>query len=355
MKADTRLELDPQVTWLLAVRNGMPHLSETLASIEAQTYLHWQVLAWDNGSDDGTVEELRRWIPERLPGKIVDNRPMPLGESRAHLVQEATTELCAWIDADDINIPHRLELQVSFITAHPGVAAVGGQLTTIDAAGQEVASSGRFALADHDIVCDMLDGPGMAQPAVLFRRSAVLAVGNYRNVGPVNVEDYDLWLRLAARYQLANLRERIIKYRVHDGGSTVIAEREGQLQAATMARFAEHAPVLYGCPKRAAKLLSLREHPFALPPLLKIARHLEGRSGVSMLRTLRASKFTNGANTLLAPGDRLTRSALRLFRMRPLASLHAFVGRVKTRRSASCDRREAPPAQPPKPGGRWAS
>jgi glycosyltransferase involved in cell wall biosynthesis len=47
---------DPPVTWLLAVRNGMPFLPETLASIEAQTYRDWQVLAWDNGSADGTVE-----------------------------------------------------------------------------------------------------------------------------------------------------------------------------------------------------------------------------------------------------------------------------------------------------------
>ena len=55
----------PSVTWLLPVKNGMPYLPETLASIAAQTCGDYQVLAWDNGSTDTTIEELRSWIPSR--------------------------------------------------------------------------------------------------------------------------------------------------------------------------------------------------------------------------------------------------------------------------------------------------
>ncbi|HSK21317.1 MAG TPA: glycosyltransferase [Longimicrobiales bacterium] len=304
----------------------MPYLRETLASIEAQTCRGWQILAWDNGSVDGTVEELNRWIPERLPGKIVTDRPASLGDARAQLVLEAPTELCAWIDADDINAPNRLELQLNFLAANPAVAAVGGQLTVVDAAGRMLPGI-RFALEDHAIVTDMLNGPGLAQPSVLFRRSAVLAVGNYRHVGAVNVEDYDLWLRLAVRYQLANVEESVLRYRVHERSTTVMSERQGRMRKAVMERFAEHAPALYGCTAGEARLLSRRRHPFALPVLIRVARHLRRRSGTSAWATLRSPRFCHGAGRLLAPWDAPTRLALRVLQRRPTLLLRD-VGRA---------------------------
>jgi glycosyltransferase involved in cell wall biosynthesis len=63
--------LAPNVTWLLPVKNAMPYLPEALASIEAQTYRNWTVIAWDNGSTDGSLEVLHEWIPSRLPGVVV--------------------------------------------------------------------------------------------------------------------------------------------------------------------------------------------------------------------------------------------------------------------------------------------
>src|SRR5438270_212199 len=106
--------MSERVTWLMPVKNGMPHLPATLQSIEAQTYQNWEVLVWDNGSTDGTLEELQRWIPSRLPGRIVSAEPLSLGTSLARLVEAAETELCARIDADDVNYRERLEKQEEF-------------------------------------------------------------------------------------------------------------------------------------------------------------------------------------------------------------------------------------------------
>lgn len=86
--------MDDRVTCLLPVKNGMPYLPETLASLQRQTREAWAVFAWDNGSTDGTIEELRRWIPSRLPGTVIIDKPMPLGECRAEMVRRASTEFC---------------------------------------------------------------------------------------------------------------------------------------------------------------------------------------------------------------------------------------------------------------------
>ena len=189
----------PLVTWMIPVLNGMPYIRQTLESIQNQTFKNYQVAVWDNGSTDGTVEELRQWIPARLPGRIVSNRPMLLGLARAAMVAECDTELAALIDADDINHPDRLEKQVAFLQDHPEVAAVGTQLNRIDAAGVNHGRLTHYPIDHEQIVQEMLLTNPIGQPSVLFRRSAVAAVGNYHDFSPTHVEDYDLWLRLCRR------------------------------------------------------------------------------------------------------------------------------------------------------------
>lgn len=204
--------MDERVTWLLPVKNAMPYLTEALASIQAQTYRHWQVLAWDNGSTDGSIQELHRWIPSRLPGCVVADRPMGLGTCLAQMVQQASTALCARIDADDVNLPQRLERQVAVMRQQPDVGVVGTNIQFMDAAGLD--RPGAWSVCTHDAeirwrlrFCNALN-----HPTVLFRRSVIQAAGNYRDVVPG--QDYDLWVRVATLGAMANLPGRLVRYRL---------------------------------------------------------------------------------------------------------------------------------------------
>ena len=90
------------VTWLLPVLNAMPHLREALRSIEDQTDTDAEILAWDNGSSDGSVEELQAWIPSRIPGRVVTGRPPSVGGSLRDMMLAVDTPLCARMDGDDV-------------------------------------------------------------------------------------------------------------------------------------------------------------------------------------------------------------------------------------------------------------
>src|SRR5579863_7830623 len=103
------------VTWLISTKQSMPFLPLTLESIANQTYRNQKILAWDDCSTDGSLEELRRWIPSRIPGRIFAGKSLRLGPCLAYLVEQADTELCARIDGDDIAYPHRLERQVAYM------------------------------------------------------------------------------------------------------------------------------------------------------------------------------------------------------------------------------------------------
>lgn len=194
----------------MPVRNGMPYLRETLASIAGQTYKNQSILVWDNGSTDGSLQELRRWIPSHIPGRIITGTPLPVGPSRAALIRMAETELCAVMDHDDVTLPQRLELQVAFLLEHPEAAVVGGQADIID---EDNVLCGRWTYKTDDAHTRWMTRwhAQLSHSSVLYRRSAVLAAGNYRDVRPD--DDLDLWMRLAAVGEIRNLPETLVLYR----------------------------------------------------------------------------------------------------------------------------------------------
>jgi|GEM_PF-541928 len=298
-----------RVTWLIPVLNGMPYLPETLASIEAQTYKNWEVLIWDNGSTDGTLEELEKWIPNRLPGKIFTGEPHGVGGSLKRLVEECKTEFCARIDADDINLPERLEQQVKFLIAHPDVAVVGSQMYYIDEKGDLGESLYNVPLQHNDIVHTMLSSNCIAHPSIMFRRSAILEIGNYKELP--NVEDYDLWLRVATCFKIANLDKSLVKYRRHDKSATQLAIREKRIRKLEDDCFCKNAPALFGITESEAILLRERSHPFAILLLLKIAKHLkESKNNTSLNSCFSYDTFLQASKQHIAPKDVLSRVIL---------------------------------------------
>ncbi len=209
-------ETQPCVTWLLSVKNSLPFLRQTLESIRCQTYQNHKLLVWDDCSTDGTLEELERWVPAIIPGKILSGRSLRLGASLAFLVEQADTELCARIDGDDVNLPQRLERQVAFMQAHPEVGVLGSMTEHIDEHGHQ-RPGWYYPVQDAEIRWRSRWQTSFCHPTVMFRRSAVLAAGNYRDF---QVEDFDLWVRMSLVTEFHNLSEPLVQYRRYSSSLT---------------------------------------------------------------------------------------------------------------------------------------
>jgi hypothetical protein len=163
-----------------------------------------------------SIEELKAWIPGRIPGKVLTGPALGLGRSLAFLVEEADTELCARMDGDDINAPERLERQVEFMLAHPQVGVLGSYARIIDRDGQETGAVDKRETDDAEVRWLTRYACRLRHPSVMFRRSVVLAAGNYRDVifeRDGTYEDWDLWLRLAKITEMRNLPEALLYYR----------------------------------------------------------------------------------------------------------------------------------------------
>jgi glycosyltransferase involved in cell wall biosynthesis len=128
-------------------------------------------------------------------------------------LQMATSEFVARMDGDDISLPGRLRAQVDFLRANPEVAVVGCQAIRIDE--HEVPTGVMAGLTDQGAIKRrLLTRNPLTHPSIMFRRSAVLEVGGYSTTA-LTLEDYDLYVRLASKYEIANLPATYLNYRVH--------------------------------------------------------------------------------------------------------------------------------------------
>lgn len=230
----------PVLTVLLPVKNAMPYLTAALQSLADQTFSRFSILAWDNGSTDGSIEELHKWIPHKLPGRVITDQPLGLGASLARMVMAAPTDLCARADADDINLRDRLSLQFNFLRSHPDVGVLGSNMQLIDEAGNNLLGSWHVVTQDADIRWRLRFCNAVNHPTVMFRRCAVLAAGNYRDLTPA--QDYDLWLRLVPLTRFANLAAPLVGYRRH---SASIQATHPESRQANHAIAQQHAALLF--------------------------------------------------------------------------------------------------------------
>ncbi|RMG09939.1 MAG: glycosyltransferase [Planctomycetota bacterium] len=238
------------MSWLMPVRNAMPYLPAALESIARQTYCDAEVLAWDNGSTDGSREVLSAWVGERLPGRAFLDRPLALGASRARLVEESKGEYLAFLDADDVAEPSRLARQVAVLDASPELVAVGSAARIIDGEGRSTGETWRYPTDPREARWELFFANCLVTSSVLARRAAILAAGNFRALDAG--EDYELWLRLLERGEVRSLPEPLVRYRRHP--KSVSSASSGAERAARARRLARaHAARLFpGVPRAQA-------------------------------------------------------------------------------------------------------
>lgn len=307
----------PSVSCIIPVLNGMPYLPEALASLENQTFKDFEVLVWDNGSTDGTLELLRQSIPHRLPGRVFTGEPHSLGNSLRRLCEVAESPLLARMDADDICETNRFELQAAFLRDHPEVSMVASERTCIDETGLVVPARTAYPLQHSDILHATLRAPRIVHPTVLMRRQAAMEAGNYRDLSSPDCaywsEDYDMWLRFLSRYRAITLPEPLLRYRYNPGGLTESEMRLKRAANARRAAWCANAAAFAGITNAdTAMRLWDKQLCFSLPVLNVIARHFAKRDGISPSRRWGMKSFRKAASSFVRKEDLITRLWLKL-------------------------------------------
>ena len=207
------------VTILLPVLELDEFFFQTLESILAVDYTNLELLIVHDCQTEH--EDDFRGLEGRVEGRgmklTICHSLVPGLASTLNLgLNIASHEYVCRIDADDLITPSRIKKQVEYLNENPNVAVIGGQLRFMNQDGEISERYSDYPTTPEDTKLKLLTGCFIAHPAVMFRKSAVLAVGGYRTFFKT-AEDYDLWLRVIEFRDISNLPDVVTIYRQHEG------------------------------------------------------------------------------------------------------------------------------------------
>ncbi|MGN7999452.1 glycosyltransferase family 2 protein [Sphingomonas sp. 22176] len=240
----------PILSVVMATYNGAALLPETLASLQAQSFGDWELVAVDDGSRDDTVAVLRgagdpriRVIESAVNGGPVVARNRAFAAARGRYI--------AGLDQDDLCLPERFARQVAWLDAHPETVLVS---TATDCLVEGRVRAGQWVRPLTPGLIDwlMLVQNPLVWSSVLFRADAARRLEIFERPECRYVEDFDLYHRLRAFGRIDQIDTVLTLYRQHAGGAsqvfngTMTAHAEALLRARHRALLGEGAPDIAG-------------------------------------------------------------------------------------------------------------
>lgn len=202
----------PTVSVILTVFNGENFLPLAVESVLGQTFADFELIIVDDGSTDGTPDQLRAVDDPRL--RVIRNsvnKGLPAALNIG--IDAATAVYCAFLDHDDIALPTRLQCQVDYLQSHPATGMIGSAIEAIDDSGN-VLKTIKMPLDSIAVRwMGLLDCP-MRQSS-LFGRTEVVMRHRYSTDFPF-YPDWDFVMRVARDTGVCNLPEALVQYRRHN-------------------------------------------------------------------------------------------------------------------------------------------
>ncbi len=188
----------PRVSVIIPTYNRRDFVREAIASVCAQTYRDFELIVVDDGSTDGTariVEEFRQGRADSIQYIFQTNQGV--SAARNHGVFRSSGELLAFLDSDDVWQPEKLATQIAFFNAQPTAQICQTQEVWLRR-GLRVNPRNKHRKSGGDIFLRSLELCLVSPSAVMMQWTLFERMGGFDEQLPA-CEDYDLWLRIAAR------------------------------------------------------------------------------------------------------------------------------------------------------------
>ncbi len=201
----TQKSENPAVSVIIPVFNRAWCLEKTLQSVLDQTFKNFKLIVVDDGSTDGTVALLQQF-PQVQVHRWEDNRGVSAARNRG--IEMARGEWICFLDSDDQWVANKLQVQVDWMQAHPECPACYTDEIWIRN-GVRVNPKNKHRKYSGDIFRHCLPLCIISPSSIMMRASVLEAIGVF-DTDLVACEDYDLWLRLASRYPVEFIPEKLI-------------------------------------------------------------------------------------------------------------------------------------------------
>ena len=203
----------PQVSVIMPAYNAEKYIGEAIESILNQTYKDFELIIVNDASTDSTGSIIKTYAEKDERIVVLENEQnLNIAGSLNRAISAAKGEFLARMDADDIALPERLEIQSKAMQENPKVAVVGNDINLIDENGSVIGYR-HYPTDSKSLKRVIFRYSPFAHPTVLIRTSCLKEVGDYDKTKSPS-EDVDLWFRLGTKFDFMSIPQALLKYRV---------------------------------------------------------------------------------------------------------------------------------------------
>lgn len=220
----------PLVSVVMPVYNAGPFIQRAIESILHQTYTNIEFIIIDDGSTDNSVQIINSFNDTRIVRVFFDTH-LGIVDALNKGIELAKGEFIARMDADDECVLTRFEKQVQFLNQHTDIGLVGSQYIAIGGRRRDLPTT-------HDeVLSHLFNACPFWHPVVMFRANWFKQFGLKYDKNFEFAEDLELWSRVCLVMKTANMPDKLIKYRFHEGTHLKNLPLVGELNKTIRAKY----------------------------------------------------------------------------------------------------------------------
>jgi glycosyltransferase involved in cell wall biosynthesis len=214
----------PLISVVMNGYNSEKYLREAIDSVLNQTWTNWEIVFWDNCSEDRTLDIVESYQDSRIHFYCAPCL-MPLSTGRNEAIQRCEGEWIAFLDCDDIWLSEKLEKQINLLegSSKNNIGLIYARTLSFSESGDEGEAIYKYhnrSLPSGNIFQALLsEGNLVPIVSALVSKQAVNRVGAIPEIYTF-AEDYWLFVSIAAHYEVLCVQEICCRYRVHSGSAT---------------------------------------------------------------------------------------------------------------------------------------
>ena len=211
----------PLVSVIINCFNGEKYLREALNSVTIQTYENWEIIFWDNQSTDKSAEIFKSYQDSRLKYYLATSHTEILYEARNYALKKTAGDFIAFLDVDDWWLPNKLEQQIPLFS-DPEVGLVYGKLWWLFENKNKKKILKRKTLPTGMILDELLNENVIGSPTYVIRKQSLESLKYFFNDRFHIIGDYDLYVRLAAKWKFNCVQSPVAYARIHEKNESLL-------------------------------------------------------------------------------------------------------------------------------------
>ena len=202
------------VTILMPVYNGEKFLREAIDSILNQTFKDFEFLIINDASTDTTEDIILSYTDPRI--KYIKNETnIKVTATLNRGLKLIKTKYIARMDADDISLPHRIATQVALMENREDITLCGSGRLTFKSDMEGTEEEVKTICDEKQLLIHSLFNTSISHPSIMMRTSVLQKYKIIYNEDYIYAQDKAMWLELSQYGTIYNIKEPLIKYRLH--------------------------------------------------------------------------------------------------------------------------------------------